>query len=266
MDRPINAFHSFDGERIAWSELGDGPPVILLHGLFSHAEMNWLRFGHAAAVAAAGFRVILPDFRAHGRSAAPRDAAAYPHDVLARDIEALVAHLGFQPGTFDLGGYSLGARATVRLIARGMRPRRAVLGGMGLGGIVHGLARRDFFLDAVRRRGEHKPGTGAWYAVAFAKSTGTDLDAAVHLLATFADTDAGELARLTMPTLVVCGSDDTDNGSAPALAEALPRATLVEIGGNHVSAVARPGALGAAIAAFLSAADPGAEAQIFLSG
>lgn len=246
----VHRFASFDGQSIAWRELGEGPPVILLHGLFSHAEINWLRFGHARTVAAAGFRVILPDLRGHGQSAAPRDPSAYPADVLALDVAALIAHLGLT--RYDLGGYSLGARATVRLIARGARPRRAVLGGMGLEGITRGLARRDFFRDAIARRTEHKPGTGAWYSVQFAKSTGTDLDAAVHLLGSFADTDADELAAISMPTLVVCGSQDRDNGSAPALATALPRATLVEIGGNHITALSRPG-LGAAIAEFLSA-------------
>ena len=242
-------FASFDDARIAWRELGAGPPVLLLHGLFSHSDMNWLRFGHARAVAEAGFRVILPDFRAHGQSAAPHDPAAYPHDVLARDIEALVGHLGLT--NFDLGGYSLGARTTVRLIARGMRPRRAVLGGMGLEGIAHGLTRRDFFRDAIARRGEHAPGTGAWYSVQFARSTGTDLDAAVHLLGSFADTPDDELAALTMPTLVVCGAEDHDNGSASALAGNLPQAVLVELPGNHITAVSRPG-MGLAIGSFLS--------------
>ena len=246
----VHRFASFDGEAIAWRELGAGPPVVLLHGLFSHAEMNWLRFGHAAAVAAAGFRVILPDFRAHGQSAAPHDPAAYPEDVLARDMEALIAYLGLAPGDYDLGGYSLGARTVVRLIARGSRPRRAVLGGMGLGGVTHGLARRDFFHDAIVRRSEHAPGSAAYYSVQFARSTGTDLDAAIHLLASFRNVDADELAALTMPTLVVCGADDRDNGSAPALAAALPHAVLAEIAGNHITAVSRPG-LGAAVATFL---------------
>ena len=251
----VRSFASFDGLPIAWRELGAGPPVVLLHGLFSHAEMNWLRFGHAQAVADAGFRVILPDFRAHGSSAAPHDPAAYPQDVLARDVETLIAHL--ELGAFDLGGYSLGARTTVQLIARGMRPRRAVLGGMGLEGIAHGLRRRDFFRDAIANPGSHAPGTGVWYAVQFARSTGTDLAAAVHLLESFADTEVDELAAFTMPTLVVCGVDDRDNGSAPALAAALPSATLVEIPGNHITAVSRVG-MGAAIAAFLASAQPDA--------
>ena len=38
--------------------MGDGRPVVLLHGLFSDAHMNWIKFGHAALISAAGFRVI----------------------------------------------------------------------------------------------------------------------------------------------------------------------------------------------------------------
>ncbi len=50
--------------------------MVLLHGLFSDAFTNWLRYGHAAAIAARGFRVIMPDLRAHGQSGKPHDAAA----------------------------------------------------------------------------------------------------------------------------------------------------------------------------------------------
>ena len=62
-------FTAADGVDLAWHELGEGRPLVLLHGLFSDADTNWLKFGHAAAIAAAGFRVIMPDLRAHGESA-----------------------------------------------------------------------------------------------------------------------------------------------------------------------------------------------------
>ena len=54
-----------------------------------------------------------------------------------------------------------------------------------------------------------------------------------------------------MPTLVLSGADDHDNGSAEALADLLPDATYVEVPGNHMSAVTRPD-LGIAIADFLA--------------
>lgn len=55
-----------------------------------------------------------------------------------------------------------------------------------------------------------------------------------------------------MPTLIVAGIDDDDNGSGAALADALPQAIFREIPGNHMSAVTKP-ELGQAIADFLNA-------------
>jgi pimeloyl-ACP methyl ester carboxylesterase len=55
-----------------------------------------------------------------------------------------------------------------------------------------------------------------------------------------------------MPTLVVCGDKDDDNGSAAELANALPYADYAEIPGTHMSSVTEP-SLGEAIAAFVAA-------------
>ncbi len=245
----VQTFASFDGQQIAWSEVGEGRPVVLLHGLFSAGEMNWQRFGTAAAVAAKGFRVIMPDFRAHGASAAPRDPAAYPPDVLALDIEALVAHLGLTD--FDLGGYSLGARTAVRLLVRGMTPRRAVLGGMGLSGIVGGRERAEWFLHVIANRDSFPTGSPGYFAAAFMKQGGIDGDAATGVLKSQVVTPEEDLRHIATPVLVVCGRDDHDNGSAPELAATLPNARLAEIPGNHMSAVTMP-EFGAAIADWLA--------------
>src|SRR3954451_1922732 len=105
------ATHDFtapDGVALAWHETGAGRAVVLLHGLFSDAQTNWIKFGHAALIAARGFRVIMPDLRAHGQSGKPHDPAAYPPDILADDGLALIAHLRLID--YDLGGYSLGGR------------------------------------------------------------------------------------------------------------------------------------------------------------
>ena len=69
---------SFDGTELAIRRLGEGRPVVMLHGLFSSAEMNWIRFGHAARVAEAGFEAIMPDLRAHGDSGKPHDGPIRP--------------------------------------------------------------------------------------------------------------------------------------------------------------------------------------------
>ena len=224
--------------------------MLLIHGYFSDARTNWLRYGHAAAIAACGVRVIMPDLRAHGESGRPHDAAAYPRDALALDGEALVRHLGLTD--FDLGGYSLGARTVVRMLARGATPRRAVLAGMGLEGIVGAERRADHFRNILTRLGQHERGSPEWLAEAFLKTTGGDPVALLGVIDTFASTPAEVLASLDRPTLVLSGVDDHDNGSAAALADALPNARYAEVPGNHMSAVTKP-ALGQAIADFVAA-------------
>lgn len=231
-------FESFDGTVIAWRELGHGRPVVLLHGLFSHAEMNWLRWGTAGALATAGFRVILPDFRAHGLSQAPDEPSRYPPDVLSLDIERLVGHLELD--VFDLAGYSLGARTSVRLVVRGMRPRRLVLAGMGLDGIVRSDERSEFFLRTIEQRETARAGSPEWLVAQFMRTNGVDAEGAAHVLRSQVQTRREELAAITMPTLVVAGADDRDNGSGEELAAVLPDARFASVPGNHLGAVTAP--------------------------
>src|SRR5688500_7534139 len=146
-----SSFAAPDDVEIGWHELGDGRPVVLLHGLFSDADTNWIRFGHAAEIARRGFRVIMPDLRAHGMSAKPHDAAFYPPDVLADDGLALIEHLGLSD--YDLGGYSLGGRTAVRMVARGARPRLLVVSGMGLQGLLETGRRSGHFKKVLRGLG-----------------------------------------------------------------------------------------------------------------
>src|SRR3990170_4491294 len=93
-DVQTNYWTASDDVRLAWQEAGEGRPVVLVHGLFSDANTNWIKFGHARRIAAAGLRVIMPDLRAHGLSDKPQRAEAYPRGVLARDLHELIAHLG----------------------------------------------------------------------------------------------------------------------------------------------------------------------------
>ena len=249
-DPEVHFWKASDGIELAWHELGAGMPVILLHGLFSDARMNWIKFGHAERIAAAGFRVIMPDLRAHGLSAKPHGAEHYPKGILARDLRELVEHL--QLTEFDLGGFSLGARTTVEAVGEGMRPRRAVLGGAGLEGLRNWKRRKDFFVDATDMFDTAQRGDPHWLSIQFMKSQKVDRLAAAQLLESFEDAFMDWLSAFTMPTLVVCGSEDDDNGSAEELANILPNATFVEVPGTHMSSVTRS-ELGEAIVAFLSA-------------
>ena len=241
-------YRGFGGAELALHRMGTGRPLVLAHGLFSSAEMNWVKWGHAAVLAEAGFEVLMPDLRAHGESAAPHDPAAYPPDVLARDLEALIAHLGLTE--YDLCGFSLGARTSVRGVIGGLTPRRLALGGMWLKGLTGGSGRGAFFVDAIDRFDAVKHGDPAYFAVQFMKSMNVDRIAARLLLGAMADTDPAQLAAVTMPTLVVCGNQDRDNGSPDELVAALPDAQLAVIPGTHMSCVTKPD-LGIAIRDFL---------------
>lgn len=243
-------FHAIDGTELAWHEIGEGRPLILLHGYFSNAYTNWVRYGHAARLADAGFRVIMPDLRAHGESAKPHDLAAYPQDVLADDGFALIQHLGLTD--YDLAGYSLGGRTCVRMLVRGAKPRRAVLCGMGLDGILDTAGRGDYFRHVLTNLGSFSRGSSEWMTEAFLKTTKGDPQALLLILKTFKDTAREELGAIATPTLVITGEDDDDNGSGEALAANIPGALFVSIPGNHMSAVTKP-ELGAEIAAFLTA-------------
>lgn len=247
----VQRFRGRDGVELAYREMGAGRPLVLIHGYFSTAQVNWIRYGHAALLAARGHRVIMPDLRAHGESAKPHDAAAYPPDVLADDGFALIERLGLTD--YDLGGYSLGARTVLRMLVRRAKPGRAVVAGTGLEPILQGAGRGGLYRRVLSNPGAFERGTPEWRAEAFLKTVGGDPEALLHILDTWVDTPREDLAAIDTPTLVLAGTEDDDHGSVEALAGVLPRGTYTTVPGNHMSAVTKP-QLGAAIANFLAGA------------
>lgn len=241
-----------DGAMLAVHEMGeaDGRPLVLLHGLMSSAQVNWIKYGTAKRLAEAGFRCIMPDLRGHGESAAPTDPAAYPKDILVRDNAGLIAALGLTD--YDLCGFSLGARTSVKLVIDGARPRRLVVSGMGRDGLVDWGSRRDYFIGVIDNADTLKRGDQGYMAVQFMRTTGINPEVVRHVVESFGDLDPARLAELVMPTLVLCGTEDRDNGSPEALAAALPDGRAGEIPGNHMSCVTKPD-FGRAILAFLQA-------------
>lgn len=239
-----------DGLPIAVHVAGEGRDLVLIHGYFSNAMTNWVRYGHAAKLVEAGFRLIMPDLRGHGESAKPHDAAAYPADALTDDNLALVEQMGLTD--YDLGGYSLGARTTVRMLARGATPRRVILAGMGLRGLVKTLDKGGYYKNVLTNLGTFERGTSEWMTEAFLKNTKGDPVAMLHILNTFVDTPEEEIARIAQPVEVICGAEDQDNGIAQELVDILPNGRYVEVPGNHMNAVTRK-ELGQAMVDFLTA-------------
>jgi len=240
----------FDGLPIAVHVMGEGRDVVLIHGYFSNAHTNWIRYGHAAKLAEQGFRVIMPDLRGHGESGKPHDVAAYPPDALMRDGFALLERMGLTD--YDLGGYSLGARTAVRMVVNGAAPRRLIVAGMGLAGLVDTHGKGGYYRNVLTNLGTFERGTSEWMTEAFLKTTKGDPVALLHILETFVDTAREDVAAIAQPAAVICGSEDQDNGIARDLADALPDGRYIEIPGNHMNAVTRK-ELGQAMADFLSA-------------
>ena len=245
-------FASFDGTKLALHRVGEGRPFVLLHGLFSSAQMNWIKWGHAQRIAEQGYEVLMLDFRVHGESEAPHGPENYPAGVLVKDVVALVGHLGLTD--YDLGGFSLGARTALHGVASGrLSPKRLILGGMGVDGLQEWEKRSAFFMRVIDEFDAIPKGDPAYFSMQFLKSQGVDRVAARLLLQSMEDLDLSELAHIACPTLVVCGDEDRDNGSAQELADQLPDATYVEVPGTHMSSVTKPD-LGRAMAEWLAAA------------
>lgn len=83
---------TINGIRLHWAEAGpaDGPAVLLCHGW----PETWFSWRHQiAALAAAGYRVLAPDMRGYGASAAPEAVADYTLLHLVGDMVGLLDRL-----------------------------------------------------------------------------------------------------------------------------------------------------------------------------
>jgi len=235
---PVQTFQSDDGYALAYREIGEGRPLVLLHGFFSNAITNWIKFGHAEKIAAQGYRVIMPDLRAHGDSAKSHDPGAYPADILARDGLAIVEHLGLTD--YDLGGYSLGARTVVRMHVLGAQPKRLIIAGMGLSGLTSLASRADHFRHILTNLGNHAKHSPEWMAEAFLKTTKGDAEALLLILNVFTNTPEEALRAIAVPTLILAGEEDEDNGSHADLVAVIPNADHREVPGGHMSCIVKP--------------------------
>ncbi len=93
-----------NGINLAVYEAGSGPAVVLLHG-FPGLAFTWRR--QMPALAAAGYRVIVPDLRGYGRSNAPAAVEYYDVAHLTGDLVGMLDALGVEKAVFmghDWGG------------------------------------------------------------------------------------------------------------------------------------------------------------------
>jgi pimeloyl-ACP methyl ester carboxylesterase len=235
----LRHFTASDGARIAYSDEGEGRPLLLLHGLMANAG-----FFERQRELADGFRLIAVDLRGHGGSPAGPGRPTIAR--LAEDVEGLVQALGLE-GAVGIG-WSLGAAVLWRVLAGpvsarfagavviDMTPRVLNDAGWDLGlsretcEARSQAIRDDFpaFAAAAGRAIFAEPGGAADRAAeAFA---GNDPGAIGSLWESLVEEDARSLLpAIRQPTLVVRGAQSHLYGADTAghLVAALPNARAV---------------------------------------
>ena len=93
--------------QLHFRELGQGAPLVILHGLFGTLD-NWQTL--ARRWADAGYRVISADLRNHGRSPHSPD---HTYALMAEDVLGLFDQLQLGPDT-TLLGHSMGGKVAMR--------------------------------------------------------------------------------------------------------------------------------------------------------
>lgn len=78
-----------NGIEVAYRDVGDGEPLVMLHGFFSTGAL-WEPFFDDFA----DYRLIVPDLRGHGRSTNP--SGEFTHRQAARDVFGLLDSLGVE--------------------------------------------------------------------------------------------------------------------------------------------------------------------------
>jgi pimeloyl-ACP methyl ester carboxylesterase len=227
-------FTSFDRTKIHYDVVGEGQPVVLLHGFLNTGE-TWKRSPLRQALVDAGFKVVTLDLRGNGLSDRPHSAEAYQGNAELKDVMALMKHLGLTK--YDVVGYSRGAILMARMLTMNKQIRRAVMGGVNADFTDPNWQRRKDFQEVFTDSSTHPEFQGA---VNYAKKIGADLVAMARLQEFQPSTPLTDLARVRVPVLVINGREDNDNPKSEVLVNAVPGAQLVIVPGDHGGAMHTP--------------------------
>lgn len=269
-----------DGTRISYALAGrrDGEPLLMVHGLGADTR-GWIMQKRALGNR---FRLVMVDNRGVGRSGRPD--GPYDLEVMANDAIAALDHAGY--GSAHVIGASMGGIISqvigvrhperVRSLTlactacRHFSWRKELLGQWADQAQAFGM--REF----VRRNLKWMVGPRSlqrtWPAMAVLGPLAFNVPVAsfvaqIQAILAIEDTLRAELAEVTAPTLVLCGSQDvlTTQGDSEEIASLIPGAELAVVrGGAHLFMVEQAGAFNRTVGDFLDkVTDP---ARLLLPG
>src|SRR6266850_946527 len=246
-----------DGARIAYAEVGQGPPLVKAANWLNHLEYDWHSpiWSHLLQELAAAHRLVRYDARGNGLSDWDVDDISF--DAFVRDLESVVDAAKLD--RFALLGISQGCAISIAYAARNPeRVSRLVLyGGFARGrrrrGSLEGIAQSDALLTLMRQGwGQENPAFRQIFTSLFIPGAtveqaqwfndlqriGASPQNAVRLRQVIDDIDISDLLpRVSVPTLVLHCRDDAvqpfDEGRR--LAAGIPGARFVALEGrNHL--------------------------------
>lgn len=250
-----------------YADDGPGPVVVLIHGFPLDLSMWEAQRTTLGSI----YRVIAPDLRGHGKSAAPE--GIYPVDDMADDVVELLDALEIGEPV-AVGGLSMGGYVALSMAIRHpKRLRGLMLVNTRAGADSPEAARvREDLAQEVERTGSVEPVVAAMLPRLFSDATRSRRPELVSLmreamarnpargvagtlrgLAIRPDRTA-DLGRITVPTLVMTGADDAmiPPEESRAMAAALPNSELVVIpDAGHLAPLENPAPANSAMLRFL---------------
>ena len=228
-----------DGTAIAYETLGEGAPVVLVHGFGASRAITWANTNWYQTLSRAGRRLIAVDCRGHGQSGKPHDAPSYEESRMAGDILAVLDSLGI--AEVDIMGYSMGGYLAIRLMSdTPRRLRRVVLAGVGENYFRYSRDRAEIIAQGLLAPDPETivdPEAIAFRT--FCERAGNDLVAlAACIRRSRRIIEPHEMAQMPHPVLVVCGEQDDTSGPAEPLAREFLNGRAVTVPRrNHHSTV-----------------------------
>lgn len=226
----METFRSFDDVELAYWDMGEGDPILLLHGFTANSKINWEMSGIAENLVKSGRRVIMFDARGHGESAKPHHSYSYWNRAMAKDLISIVECLGLYE--YDILGYSMGAKVAIEatLMSEGMRS--LVLAGLH-------LYEKDWTLSDKERKKKVKnmlddnPKEKDEYRL-FAEKTGGDRKAFAARLEgnIYPEFIHADLMKLHLPILIINGSREYAAAEAAAF---FPNGRGVSLRASHIT-------------------------------